>query len=1335
MLIALTIVVALLVLLAAGWLVVRLVVGPLLRVMPDGRFSRTAGRLLIERPGAADERALRESEQHLALAQQAAHIGSWERDRGSGLGRWSDEHFRLLGYEPGEVEPSFEAFIVRVHPDDRERIVSAADGSWESDEPLELEYRLLLPDGSERLVETVSRVIRDGDGKPFKKLGVLTDVTERAATERALLESEQRFRVVLDTMQAAVLVTGPDMRPLIANRALVELLGYSEQELLALARDVDIVHPDDREALARLSASVRSGAMPSARVQCRLARKDGSAVNVEGSITPFTLDSGRQGLIFEATDVTARVTAERELRESREQLTRAQDVAHLGSWNWDLETDTVWWSDQMYRLHGWEPGDVPATFASLAELMSDEDAARLSAMLAAVARDGEPFDGVTAPVERADGERLVIQHQMHATRDGSGTPIAVIGTAQDVTELTAVDEALRESEERFRVIFETAADGIALLDGTGAAMMVNNAICEMLGYTRDELMGLSLATVIVEEDREAAFERLAARAAGDDVTPRSHVRLVRKDGTRIDADISASPYQLQGKRLGSLLEIRDVTEELALQRQAADAAAEIATILETAPDPIIRIDSRGTVLRANAAVSAVFGWDPEDLMGRNVDVLVGGVGRAEHSGYIAHYAATGEASTDQGLVVGRTREAVGLRRDGVEFPIEISVAEVQTPEGQPPEFTGVLRDVSERFAAQRALEESEERFRTAFEAAQNGMLLLSHEGETLLENGALREMLGFQSPAAREFAEERGRPPELGDCLSEEDLKRLDDVVPEPAGGSYTRQRIRVSLRSLNGTMVEAEMTASEFSQGGRAVGSLVEVRDITDQVAAERSLRESEEHLQAVVDTVQSGLVIRDRNEQVLWFNQAVCDLFGCTPEEFRSMPLSELIISDDLPTVRESIRGGGDEHPGVTGSTFRGRRRDGRKIAVRVNATPFTQDGEIVGVLAELSDVTEEVQLREQLLQSQKLEAMGTLVAGVSHDFNNLLTAIVGALDLARQEDGSSPWIERASVATDRAGQLVQQLLQFSREGDAKRGVVDLEALGTECIDLLGQTIDRRIELDLQSVEGPLLVWGDRGQLQQVLLNLLMNSRDAVIERLEHGEIDGYTPEICLLFGFATADGKDWAEITVQDNGIGMTPEVRDRVFDPFFTTKEVDAGTGLGLSTAYGIISDHGGSMVVDSTAGSGTTFVVRLPLSEVSEAAEEENGGTPAPVAVESGSGQRVLVVDDEQAVIEVTHQVLARGGYEVTSAMGGKSALEMVASESFDLVLLDVNMPTPNGWQTLQELLQEDPRQRVLMVSGYALEEEARELGALGLLQKPFDARMLMDAVGGALAKS
>ena len=431
MLIALTIVVALLVLLAAGWLVVRLVVGPLLRVMPDGRFSRTAGRLLIERPGAADERALRESEQHLALAQQAAHIGSWERDRGSGLGRWSDEHFRLLGYEPGEVEPSFEAFIVRVHPDDRERIVSAADGSWESDEPLELEYRLLLPDGSERLVETVSRVIRDGDGKPFKKLGVLTDVTERAATERALLESEQRFRVVLDTMQAAVLVTGPDMRPLIANRALVELLGYSEQELLALARDVDIVHPDDREALARLSASVRSGAMPSARVQCRLARKDGSAVNVEGSITPFTLDSGRQGLIFEATDVTARVTAERELRESREQLTRAQDVAHLGSWNWDLETDTVWWSDQMYRLHGWEPGDVPATFASLAELMSDEDAARLSAMLAAVARDGEPFDGVTAPVERipTTGIAQVTEGDIRAARD-LGCVIRLIASAR-----------------------------------------------------------------------------------------------------------------------------------------------------------------------------------------------------------------------------------------------------------------------------------------------------------------------------------------------------------------------------------------------------------------------------------------------------------------------------------------------------------------------------------------------------------------------------------------------------------------------------------------------------------------------------------------------------------------------------------------------------------------------------------------------------------------------------------------------------------------------------------------------------------------------------------------
>jgi PAS domain S-box-containing protein len=655
------------------------------------------------------------------------------------------------------------------------------------------------------------------------------------------------------------------------------------------------------------------------------------------------------------------------LSESEEHLALAQRAARIGWWEHDWGAERLRWSDEQFRLLGYEPGEVVPSMSAFLDRVHPDDRERIT-NLAKRSWDSEEPSISRYRLLLPDGSEQFMQTTSSVTRSSDGTPVKKVGVHHDITERQSSDEALRDSEERFRVIFETAPNGIALLDGAGDAMMVNDAICEMLDYTRAELMGMSLAQVIAEEDRELAFSRLAARASGEQVSVRSTVRLLRKDGTRIDTDVFASPYEIDGERLGSVLEIRDVTEKMALQRRSADVAAEIATILETAPDPIVRIDADGMILRVNPTVSAIFGWEPDELTGLNISVLVGGAAHADHASYMAHFAATGEASTGHGLVVGRTTEAIGRRRDGAEFPIEISVAEVNTAEGEPMEFTGILRDVSERFAAQQALEESEERFRTAFEASQNGMLLLSHDGDTLLQNAALRGMLGFDSAAGGAFAAEHGRPPELGDCLSEDDLKRFIDLLPTPPGGPYAHQHFRVALRSLGGAIVQAEVTASEFSQGGGSVGNLVEIRDITDQLAVERSLRDSEEHLQAVVDTVRSGLVIRDRDERVLWFNQAVCDLFGCTPEEFRTLPLSALISSDDLPFASDNIHGASSGRGAATGWTFCGRRRDGAEIAVRVNATPFTQDGEVVGMLAELSDVTEEMRLREQLLTVAK-------------------------------------------------------------------------------------------------------------------------------------------------------------------------------------------------------------------------------------------------------------------------------------------------------------------------------------------------------------------------------
>ncbi|MEE8422593.1 MAG: PAS domain S-box protein [Dehalococcoidia bacterium] len=1164
--------------------------------------------------------------------------------------------------------------------------------------------------------------------------GVVPHLLRYLRSSKALDESERRFEMVLDTMHNAVLVTDSDHNVVLVNRALCEMLGYSEEELLAVEPAVSLAHPDDRERMHRSADAVRRGDQAIVDCECRLIDSGGETVYVECRLTAFDLDGSGPGVLTEAENVTGRVLAQRALVQSREQLARAQEVARLGSWHWDLKTDEVRWSDEFYRICGWEPGEVKPGSRSFKTLLSDDDSKIMNGLYASAARDGDPFEGLIVALRRSDGSDRTIEGQAEVTFDAEGRPETVIGIIHDVTERVAADGALRDSEERFRAVFETGASGIVVLDAGGRAIMLNSAVVEMLGYDRSELEQTPLAYLLRSEDRDASYEWLADGNGGGPRDDRQRMQLVRKDRELIDVDIHASPFTLQGDTVGTMLEVRNITDELALQRRVESSAAEIATILETAPDPIVRINERGQILRANAAVRAVFGWEPEDLTKQDISVLIGGEARTRHASYVEHYLKTGQASTAEGLVIDRTRESVGRRKDGMEFPIELNVAEVPGPPGAQREYTAVLRDISERFAVQRALRESEERFRTAFETAQNGMLLLARDGRTLLQNRALLEMLGMTPAGVVSFRRSHDRVPQLDDFMSRDDFDRLSAISVRRPGSTEPSPRARVSLRSLDGRAVEAEVTASTFNEGGAAIGTLVEVRDITDQLVAERSLRESEEHLQAVVDAVQSGLVIRDREGAVLWANQAVCDLLGCTADEFRSMPIEELITSEDIDLVRGRIgEAGGDvEHAGVHGATVRALRRDGTEIAMQVNSAPFTQGGEVVGVLAELNDVTESVRLREQLLQSQKLEAVGTLVAGVAHDFNNLLTAIGGSIELAREEQGESPWLERATVATDRAGQLVHQLLQFSRRTDATRRIVDLRALGQESADLLGETVDRRIAITVQDPGAPLPVWADQGQLQQVMMNLLVNSRDALADRMSDAELPAdYVPRIEIHFESFEFDGESLAEFRVTDNGSGMTPEVRERIFDPFFTTKQVDEGTGLGLSTAYGIVTDHGGTMTVESTPGEGTTFIVRLP-SPAPGFVDTDEGESATTDSLGPGAGERVLVVDDEPAVIEIAHQALSRAGYQVASAMGGDGALRMSDDGPFDLVLLDVNMPAPNGWQTLHQLLKGDPHQRVLMLSGYALDDEARERGALGLLRKPFDAKMLVKAVEEAL---
>lgn len=414
----------------------------------------------------------------------------------------------------------------------------------------------------------------------------------------------------------------------------------------------------------------------------------------------------------------------------------------------------------------------------------------------------------------------------------------------------------------------------------------------------------------------------------------------------------------------------------------------------------------------------------------------------------------------------------------------------------------------------------------------------------------------------------------------------------------------------------------------------------------------------------------------------------------------------------------------------------------SARFYAAPLGGDGGEIALCA--IDMTEQKALEGQFAQSQKLQAVGHLAGGVAHDFNNVLTAIIGYCDLLlakhRPSDPSFPDIMQIKQNANRAAGLVRQLLAFSRRQTLRPQVIELGDVISDAAALLRRLIGERITLDVEHARDLWPVKVDVNQFEQVIVNLAVNARDAMPDG---GTLTIRTNNVpaagCADYGQALPEA-DYVMVEVADTGTGIPPEIMDKIFEPFFSTKEVGKGTGLGLSTVYGIVQQTGGTILADSVAGRGSTFRVFLPRHVAGAADAEEEAPRPAepePRAADlTGQGRRVLLVEDEDAVRAFASRALANRGYEVLSAASGVEALELMdKGGKVDLVISDVVMPEMDGPTLLRELRARDPGMKVIFISGYAEEAFARNLPPserFSFLPKPFSLKQLVAAVSESL---
>ena len=627
-------------------------------------------------------------------------------------------------------------------------------------------------------------------------------------------------------------------------------------------------------------------------------------------------------------------------------------------------------------------------------------------------------------------------------------------------------------------------------------------------------------------------------------------------------------------------------------------------------------------------------------------------------------------------------------------------------------------DVTEQKLAERALRESEQRYRVLFESTGTATCVFGQDRVIRLCNGNFESLVGLPK-------EDILGVMRWSDFVAPEDIPRMERYHAQRGEGSGTPpNEYEFTLINARGERRNIYLQLGLVKGTGERIASLVDVTD--------RKRREEQLSFQSMLlDQIQDMVTATDLEGRITYVNAAECRAFGKPPDAF---------IGQSIESYGEDPERGATQQDILETTLREGRWRgevvnitdDGREIILdsRTNVI-YNDDGEPVGLLGVSTDITERKVMERQLVQQERLAAVGQLAAGIAHDFRNLLSTIIlyTEMDLRKPDLPASlaRHLKIISQESHTASDLIQQILDFSSNAMLNRRALDLEAHVEKVLITLQHTIPESIRMSLRTEGGDYTILADPARIQQAVTNLVLNARDA----MPHGgELQFALSRSNVSFSEdspgpdATADS--WVCLTVSDTGVGMDEEVQAHLFEPFFTTKETGKGTGLGLAQVFGIVRQHEGHIDVETEPGEGTTFRIYLPAQDVEVAEEPSERPSPIP----QGRGETVLLVEDEAEVRDAIEQVLTSTGYRVVTAKHGGEALALCRSpaQSVDVVVTDLVMPEMGGKQLLKALQTVTPDLPVVAITGYAVEGKRQDAlvdsGFVDVISKPLDVERL-----------
>jgi PAS domain S-box-containing protein len=1142
---------------------------------------------------------------------------------------------------------------------------------------------------------------------------------KHSAFTKEAMEAFPGSYVVLDS-RGSIIACNSYFRDVIAGQSNENLSGINT---------FDLFHPDDKPfAYEKLADILQKGTEESAELRIlihggpeyRWFRISTKRIFVDDEI--FLVSSG--------TDINEYKKKEQELSISNEQLRFILSESRTGSWDWDMKTNINKWTDEIWELYGLEKNSCEPSYESWKKSIVEDDRENIERQVFEASKKGIPFR-IEWRVRYADGSLHWLMARGIPFKGTDGSVSRYVGIVIDITDLKKSEQMLKDSEERFRRLFRENSSIMLIIDAEDDRILeANKAAEEFYGWSSKELCSMK-----VEHLSTKSLETI--RIEKEDIRSRNLRKLLSEhrlsNGSLRDVEVFSTPDILHEKPVFYCI-INDITDRMLAEKQLFVSKAMLDTALESMNDALFIFDAENKLTEYNTAYALFLKFsDKKDCSTQlcrlenfpalfEVSMPDGTPAPLEQ--WAIPRALRGESCTHVEYHVRR-------KDTGQQWIGSYNFSPIRNRDGKIIGAVTTAHDITHNKKAEAALKESEERFRKFFEQHSAVMIVLDPETGNIVDvNNAAAEYYGWSREQLSHMS------------VTDINIDKPEDSLERVEGWRNAEKRtFTVTHRKADGSICDLEVFGQKIPVKERWLAYLI-LHDITERNRFQQALIETNERMHYVLQTVNAGIWDADLTTNESYWSDELWQLHGVEKNSFplthdflRSTILREDRLSYDQ-TIADAVKNGAEFNgrwriKDITGNV---RWLMGKGNPVKdANGKVLRYVGIIIDITERMREEYEKKKLESRILKSERLETIGTLAGGIAHDFNNILTPIMGYAELGMiklpDEDPLRQYFKEIMMASERAQNLVSQILTFSRAQESEPSNMSVQSIIDEALMLIRPTIPSTIAIEKHIDPACRNILADPSKIHQVIVNLCANAYQA----MENSggtltiELEEVTPDKNLLGMLPELYEQPYAKLTISDTGYGIDRMTMDHIFEPFFTTKPVNKGTGLGLSVVHGIITGYKGVINVESQPGKGCSFQIFLPIVDHTVTGKEHK-------QVFSCGNASILFIDDEEPTCKMMTLMLTKLGHKVLSFSSPREALELFrqSPDEFNLVITDLTMPEMTGIKLASEIHAYKPEIPIILMTGFGKDiDSVKELDIYGirqLIKKPIKIENIVSAI-------